>query len=360
MPLEQAKQIIEKHRNINILPSPHLGGDAFLSALGLFYSLKKIGKNATLINQDYPAKYDFLIEKNSRLGKADFLIAIREEKVKLAAVSYQKTPQGLNLFLSTKAGRLEPKHIELNPIDSQAGLLITLGLHSFAAARQLLTDEPKEVLNIDNNEENEGFGEVNLVQTNVLTLSEIVFDLILALDEELFDSKTASALLAGILETTNGLHASGLNGELFLKLRRLALKAGGATQIISALSDGADTKGLSLFLYSIAKAKAVREKSLILLELTQSDFQKTKSQPAHLRFTLRKAASGLFPFESFVCLFEQNNSPLNIFGIFYSKNERRLSGLKAHLNAQQKGNALFFKSGFKSIKEASEKVLAVL
>ena len=53
MALEQAQQTIARHQHISILPSPHAGGDAFLAGLGLFYSLKKLGKNVNSFSMGF-------------------------------------------------------------------------------------------------------------------------------------------------------------------------------------------------------------------------------------------------------------------------------------------------------------------
>ena len=58
--LDKAKNLIEKSQNILIFPSPDPQGDSLSSALALFYTLKKLGKNVNVNTGDVPEKFRFL------------------------------------------------------------------------------------------------------------------------------------------------------------------------------------------------------------------------------------------------------------------------------------------------------------
>ncbi len=356
--IQKAKQIIDHHEDITILASPEFVFDSFPAALALCYSLKKLGKNVNLINQEFPEKYNFLVKEKLQPSQADFLITVKENGSQISQVAYERTDKGLNIFLKTKNGQLKKEDIKTQNI-KEVGLLITIGINSFKVVNEVLNGDPKTIINIDKDPENDAFGDVNIVKTNALTFSKIVFSLIEELNHGSFNSKITTALLAGTLQETEGLQSAGTSEGAFRRVKFLLEKGADLKAIIKNIPNIADKKGLHLLGRSILNSKLDKEKGLVSVILTKQDFKETNSQPADLKFMLRKINSGLFPFPNFVCLWEQTNSPTEVLGVIYSKDIRNIEKFYPVFCHQKKGNAIIFRSDSKDINQTKDKVLKV-
>ena len=132
MDIAEIKNIIETAQDITLLPSPGLEKDIFPASLAFFYGLKKLGKNVNFLCENLPENFKFLESKNAQdaaiedfghlaPSEENFLISIKETTTKLSQIFYQKTEDGLNLYLKTVQGELKKEDIILesfNPVET--------------------------------------------------------------------------------------------------------------------------------------------------------------------------------------------------------------------------------------------------
>jgi len=369
--LEQAKKIIEDSQNIAILPSPDFQKDSFVAGLALFYSLKKLGKNVNLIFEDCPEKFKFLIKKERyEPPQADFLISIKEVGIKLLRLFYEKTEEGLNLYLKTDGGTLQKENIKFQPLSS-AELLITLGIKNYKKIENYLEDKPPHLhigvgskpdslINIDNQLENENYGKVNLIELHTSSLSEIVFDLLDTMDKKLFDIEVSNSLLFGIIEGTAYLRDIRINSETLKKIGFLIKRGGKPKELISKLFNNQEEAGFLLFGRVLDKINISKEHNLGWTLLEKKDFLESETEPSNLRFSLSQLALGNFPFKNFLILWENESSPLSVRGVFYSPNKKILEKVLNNFEGLQKGNGILFKTKDSDLEKIKEKILEII
>lgn len=355
--LQKLKQIIKESQNISILPSPDFRKDSFPASLGLFYSLKKLGKNVNLLAEDYPRKYDFLVKKEKFCpSKADFLISIKEARTKLAHLFYEKTTTGLNLFLKTNGGELKQEDISLEPLDS-GGPLITVGVADFKTTEKFLKEEPSSLINIDNQLENENYGRINLVTADSPTLSEIAFDFLESIDRQLFDANASNALLYGIVHGTSSFQNLKTNSQTFQKVSFLIERGANLKEITSHLYGQVGTNSLRVFGRVLSKLNVSEKHDIAWALLKKEDFDQTESSSADLRFTLEKLSSGIFPFQNFLVVWEAASSPLFVQGVFYSPNSKMIEKVLVKLKGSQKGNGVLFRTKETDLEKIKDKII---
>jgi len=359
--LKKVKGLITNFSNVQLLPSPELTKDIFPATLALFYSLRNLGKNVNLITGDYPEKFDFLIKKEAfQLSKANFLISIKESNAKLSQIFYEKTNEGLNLYLKTNGGKLKKENIDFKPLDSES-FLITLGIKSFKKVKDIL-NEPKieHIINIDKNADNENYGEINLVKPDFASFSEIVFDILESIDKNLFDRDVSNSLAAGIIQGTSNFQDVKLNSKTFQKISFLMEKGADFQRIITNSYKLKNINSLRLFRRALNKLKFSQDKNFGWVILRDSDFQECRSFPSDLPFTLKVLASSIFPFQNFFCLWENKSSPINIWGVFYSLDKKLTKKISEKFEASEKGNGLLFKIPDSDIEKAKNEILEVI
>lgn len=358
--LKKVKKIIEETQNISLLSSPEFRKDSFPAVLGLFYSLKKLGKNVNLFAENYPERYSFLVRKEKFYPpRANFLISIKEAEAKLSHLFYEKTDQGLNLFLKTKGGELKKEDFSFRSLDF-GDFLITVGIENLKKVEQFFKTKPKLIINIDNGPENENYGQINLVELGSTTLSEIVCDSLSLFSEELFDREVANALLSGIIQESLNFQNHKLKPQTFQKISFLIEKGADFKETISHLYGVATESSLKIFGKVLSKINFFPEQNLSWILLSKEDFSQTESTPSNLRFTLEKLSSGLFPVQNFLLLWEAELSPISIKGVFYSLNKSRVEKILTNFEGRQKGNGVLFQTEENDIKKVKDKILKIL
>jgi len=162
MSLKKVVASIKNNKNFLITSHTNPEGDALGSELAFYNILKKLGKNATVINEDsLPYGYDFLPNKNKII------------KFK---------------------GNL--KNIEFD-------CFVVLDCSDLSRTGEVyrLNSQQKPILNIDHHISNQKFGNINWVEPHASSCSEMIYKLYKALRLAL-DKGTAILLYTGILTDT--------------------------------------------------------------------------------------------------------------------------------------------------------------
>jgi len=196
---EEAKKIITEAKNICIIPSQVNEPESLSAALALFYTLRELGKNVNLINDEFPEKLSFLVPSLDFLSSPkNFVISVPREAADVSQIYYEKTETHLKIHLTADRGRLKKEHLSFYFENPKPDVVITLGIQDFQQelASKLdsfgfLLDAP--IINIDNNPINKQFGKINLTQEQSLA------ETLLSLNLSETKPETAQALLAGMV-----------------------------------------------------------------------------------------------------------------------------------------------------------------
>ncbi len=361
---KKLKKIIEKAQDVTLLPSPDFRKDSFPAALALFFSLKKLGKNVNLIAENYPQKYNSLIKQTDfHLPQGNFLISIKASQTKLSQLFYEKTENGLNLYLKTNGGELKKENFALHSL-GVGELLITLGIGETKKVKELSREGAKErtasVINIDNQLENENYGQLNLIEVGSASLSEIIFDFLISIDKKLFTKETVNSLLLGIVEATRNFQTPELTSQTFQKVGFLINKGANLKEISSQLYRIENESSFQIFGRIFNKLNFLENLNLGWVLLTEEDFLQANASSSDLKFALEKLTSGIFPFQNFLCLWESKNSPSVTRGVFYSPNKKMRQRILENFKGLEKGEGALFQSVEMDIEKVKDKIFEIL
>lgn len=357
---KKIKKIIEKAQNITLLPSPDFRKDTFPATLALFYSLKKLDKNVNLIAENYPENFGFLVKKEwFHFSGANFLISIKTIKTKLSKLFYEKKENGLNLYLKTNGEELKKENIALHRLEI-GGLLITLGIGSLKKVKEILKEKLQAIINIDNQLENENYGTVNLIEVSSASLSEIVFDFLISIDEKLFIKEVSNSLLSGIIQGAGNFQDPKLSSQTFQKASFLIEKGANLREITSHLCQIEKVSSFRIFGRILSKLNFSEDPNLGWVILRKDDFSKTSSVPSDLVFSLEKLAQGILPQKEFLILWESEGSQPLTRGVFYSQNQANLKKILENFEGGQKGNGILFSTRESNLQKVKDRVLELL
>lgn len=243
--VSQTQPVIASAQNILIAIPTEVTIDRLASGLALYLSLKQTGKNVSIVTEGIlTVGYTHLFgigEVRNQLpqtSEGNYTITLGgvvapDGKVP-ALQNLDWSPVGptkadLKLTFHVMPGqKFEPTFATPAYEGGNFDLIIAIGISSWAALGSMYTNNPQvfgitQVLNIDNQANNAGFGSINLIDGSCAALSEIIGLVLPALSLP-YASDIASNIIAGLFSATNNLQAG--DAETF-EVMANAMRVGG-------------------------------------------------------------------------------------------------------------------------------------
>jgi hypothetical protein len=233
-------------KRILLALSKNLSVDSLASALAMALSLQKMGKTVSVVSEGTPLVshshlYGIGDVKNSvpTSGEGNFVIKLDgvvdpsgQMNTVPALEKLDWNPEGsaLNLVFHVVPGqRFEPTNVSYGHETSGFDLIITVDADSLDELGQIYLKNAalfskSTVINIDNDPSNSQFGNINIVDPQASSLSEMTVQILKQLEAEM-DSDIASNLVAGIYSATHNL-TQNVNPDTFAAVAT-AMQAGG-------------------------------------------------------------------------------------------------------------------------------------
>lgn len=374
---EQARNIIERFQNILIVPSLKSPGDGLGSALALFFTLKKLGKNVNLVRQEIPEKFHFLTELDNDPAK-DFIISVDTSKKNISKMRYEKDGQDLKIYLSLSQGELGEKDIsfvsapaaekiKLSGLEENTDLLVVLGAESLENLGEIFYQNPdffyeRPILNIDNSLANENFGEINLIEAGS-SLSEILIKLIEPMEtghNNLIDKKTASCLLTGIIWASQNFRNPKTRPRTFEASAFLIERGAEHQKIIQRLYKQKSLPQIRLLGRIMEKIFFDKDKEVYVAPLTEKDFRECQASSKDLGFAVEELRFNFRFTPNLLILWESHASPPLIKGLLCSSRLELVNKILESFEGTSKGEGAIFLIRNSDLISAKEKVLKCL
>jgi len=196
----QFKDLIEKSKKILIILGSEPSVDVVSAGIALNYGLKSVGKKVHLVaTSNLPDNTSVLAgveEIKKDLESKNLVISLDYEKNPIDKISYKMEGKTFNLIVKPR------KNIN---IEEDYNLIIILGtknlkeLETYLKHRDLFESVP--TINIDIDESNFRYGKLNIIDTEIKSVSALV-SLLLNDAKIKLPEKSANMLLLGIREAT--------------------------------------------------------------------------------------------------------------------------------------------------------------
>ncbi len=210
--LRQVKESLEKHNNIGIVVGKNPNLDNMASSLSLYLSLLALNKNVSVVTADGPiVEFSHLVGvnkiKSNFEGKSgDLTVSFPYKEGEIEKASYTLENGYLNIIVKASEQGLSfsEKDVKFTRSAGLPELIFVIGTSQLSDLGQLLDINGFKnitVVNIDNNKENQQFGDIVMVSPRFSSVSEIVANLILGLNLKI-DTDIAQNLMQGIQNGT--------------------------------------------------------------------------------------------------------------------------------------------------------------
>lgn len=233
--LQKLQSLLEQNDKIGIAVGKNPSVDSMGAALALYLSLQAINKQVAIAAATEP-----LVEVSSLVGinkvktsldgtGGDLVVSFPYKEGEIEKVSYTLEQGFLNIIV--KAGELglsfNEKDINFKRGGGTVPLLFIIGTPTLSDLGQLFDSEALKnttIVNIDNKQNNQGFGEMVLISPDFSSVSEQVTGILTSLNLPL-DVDTAQNLLSGIAQATNNFQ-SPKTSYLAFEMAALLMKKG--------------------------------------------------------------------------------------------------------------------------------------
>jgi hypothetical protein len=349
------KNSIENGKNIGIITKINASDDAIGATLALFFALRKTNKKIFFPLDEVPDKiYEILKEKEQK----KFHISFKED---VSEVYYEKNNKGIDLYLTPKNGDINNESYSCKVISGTESLLsnfpydilITIGLQEFQEVEEMCSNTLDQlygctVINIDNDLNNQNYGEINLVEDGQ-SLSQAISCLIKSLGQEYMNTESASFLLYGLTISPKNVY----NKKNIPTIKWL-FKKGGNLGLIS--KNDPKIKILETTLNNLVYSE---EENIYVSALSEKNMLDSNATSKDFPFVIEKIKN-FFKIPAFLLLWESHESPLLVKGIFYSENKSDVSKITNTFKGVSKNNGAMFLTEETSINLAKDKVLSCL
>ncbi len=346
------QKLIDNSKNILLVIPPSPNYDILSSAFALHSFLSKEKKEVTILSNSLSTKREhlkFLQQPEEKVfvenldGSRDFLLIFNTEHSKILDIKIEKEEKETTIRLTPEKGIIDPRDFSLAPADFNYDVAIILGapsLESLGDIYQKNTDLFFEVpkININNDSENDDYGQVNLVELTASSISEILSELLFEQYPTLMEENVAQMLLTGIISATDSFQKSTTTPQAMLIASKLIKAKADQSEIIRHLYKTKALSFLKLWGRAMARLNWDNSRKFIWSLVSTEDFLKSRADENAIPAVLEEL--------------QKNYNKARIFGIFYGKgtdntygrftfkNNRALNAIAEEYNIKPMGDTV--------------------
>lgn len=288
---QQVAELIKRSERILIMPSSPIDGDSLGSAVALYLTLKKLGKEVTVVCSDeIPEVFHFLpntkVVGHKILASNDFIITLDIKNTPIKDIKHSIENDKVNIIIVPEYGQVSEDNISFNKGNIQYDLIITVDCAELKQLRgmyeshtEMFTQIP--VINIDHHISNVHYGKLNYVDIMASSTTELLLPLIQLLEKEentsLLDEDIATLLLTGIITDTGSFQNANTTPRAFTKASELVGYGARQQEIIQHIYKTKQLTQLKLWGRVLSKIQVDQKLRMVWSVVTQQDFKETGS-----------------------------------------------------------------------------------
>ena len=330
--IQQIKQELENCKHVLIVFNNHENTDATASALALFSFLEKNNKSVDIACPNFlPSKnLGFLVGLKNIKSELEHLqkliIKVDVSHAKIESLSYDIKDNWLSIYLTPKNGLLTKDELRTAQSAYKYDLIITLGtteLETLGSAFLNNTDlfYRTNIINIDYHATNERYGQINYVDLNATSISEMIYRLSKQLWETHLEEHNATALLTGMIAATHSFKTTNVTPLTLQAASELINHGANREKIIQNLYRTRSLSTLKLWGAALSKIKIESSKHFAWTTITKEDFIKCDASEDDLRDLISELIGNSPEIDLVLILYEKEhiNGQKTINGILHSK-----------------------------------------
>ncbi len=284
-PDQQAIDIISRATRILVAAPEHAGPDTVSGAVAVSLLLNKLKKTHDIVvpGVDMHPLPAFLPKVDARpnIGAVRaFHLEVDVKQSPLSELMYDVKDDKLTVTLVPASGEWSPKDVTFRHGDDRYDLVIAVGAPDMASLGDLFRDHADflyrtTIVNIGHQSTNENWGQVNLVDLNAVSTTEVLARWIEGWNPDLIDADLATTLLAGMISQTQSFRTPNVTPLTLQASSRLMERGARREEIVHALWRTTPVAELKLWGRALSRLEHDKETGLVWTVLGASDLLET-------------------------------------------------------------------------------------
>jgi phosphoesterase RecJ-like protein len=319
--IQQFISLIEKANNVLVCFKREFNFDDVCSSISLISFLEKQNKKITVVCDNFklPKELGFLNKKykiESELKNLQQLvISLDLNDKKINEFSYDVKDDKLKIFVLPETGEIEEDDIKFDKTAFRFDLVINVGASDLESLGNVFTKNTDfffntTVVNIDVDLKNENYGQINFVNPNKSSISEIVFELIKEIDENLMDNEMATDLLAGVIAKTKSFKTENIGPQTLKNVSELIVLGADKEKILNNFYRTKKVSTLRLWGRVLARLQYDVENKLVWSSLPYNDFIKSGANEEDVKGVVDELILNSPQAEVVLLIFEKKNNEI--------------------------------------------------
>jgi len=366
-PIEQIKKNLSSVKKVLILLPQNPDGDAISAGWSLYFFVKNKNIEATVAvddPQNNKNRFSFLPTpkniENGVLGSRDFILSFNTTHNKITNIRNVEKENETRIYITPEQGSINPRDFSFIPAKFKYDLVICLGSPDKESFGKIFEENPDifyevPVINIDNHNNNDNFGQINVVDMTASSTSEILFNIFSKISNEPFGKKISECLLTGIISSTNSYRNNKTTPKSLQISSHLMQQGVDQQEIIRHLYKTHPFNLLKLWGRVMSKLKWDENLKIVWSVVSIDDFVQSRSEPKDIPFILNKIQDSYEVGKIFLIIY--NKSPEIISGVLKFSNSEMLREINTFENGKIIGDLFTFELKSTNIENSETKIL---
>ncbi len=355
---DQIKEVLLSAKKVLILLPQNPNNDAIGAGFAFYLFLKEKNIESDIATNDplgNIGKLTFLPKpdhiQNTVLGARDFILSFNTKYNKITSIKTKELAEETRIYITPEKGTIDPRDFSFIPAEFKYNLLVCINSPDKESFGKIFEDNPDifyevPIINIDNHNANDNFGQINLVDIKASSVCEIIFDFFVDVDKSLIKNDIAKCLLTGIISATKSFQNTKTTPHALKISSELMVLGADQQEIIRHLFKTQPFNILKLWGRIMSKLKWDENLKLIWSIVSLEDFVQSRTEPSDISFILDKIQNNYEAGEVFLILYTASNRKIK--GILKFTNPERLSGTPPFENSQLTGDFFEFELDFEN------------
>jgi nanoRNase/pAp phosphatase (c-di-AMP/oligoRNAs hydrolase) len=224
---------------------------------------------------------------DSLSGTREFVLSFNTERNRILGARSEQVENEFRISITPERGMIDPRDFSFIPAKLEYDAAFVIGAADKESLGSVYSENPDifyeiPIVDIDSSAENERFGQVNLVDMTASSISEIVFETLLATDAARIDEQTAEALLTGIIAATESFQRKNTTPKALQDASRLIELGADREKIVLALYKTQPFGMLRLWGRLMSSLRWDESLRLAYSTVSLDDFIQSRTKPENL------------------------------------------------------------------------------
>lgn len=292
-PTQQAAERILRAKHILLTTNEHPSVDSVASLTALGLVLQRLNKSFDIVVErwdpaHYPPIFPKGIEIRPMMGAThSFHLRVNLAQTPLSELMYDVHDNILDITLVPKHGSWTLQDIGAEQGADRYDLVIVVDSQDMTSLGQIAREQADflyrtDIINIDCNPSNEYWGQINVVDLNSVSTTEVLYHWLREWQPSLFDEQLATTLLAGMIAKTKSFRTSHVTPRTLAASSELMSLGAHREAIVHGLWRTRSVSTLKLWGRALSRLEQDRDLGLVWTNLMVQDGLESGTNPEAL------------------------------------------------------------------------------